>query len=272
MSKLRFLRGRPHALVAFFALLALAGLAACQPPKPPPKEPPPADPCAPAQVEIDAEECGWAFRAADINGEVTQSTGDFVTGPETPPVGPGSLRLTVGPDIDASHDAMEFRNVNFVGTKLADLTELTYSTYVDHPDDHSGQAAFLTLRIDKDGNGTGDETMFFEPVYQTGGYGTVDPSVSVPNQCSGMENPCAVVGEWQTWDALAGGWWINTGGPPLDTIAHYVSVNPNATIVNNDDGLGGVRIAAGYGSPPWPNFVGNVDALKINGKTFNFET
>jgi hypothetical protein len=42
--------------------------------------------------------------------------------------------------------------------------------------------------------------------------------------------------------------------------------------VNNADGLGGVRIAAGCGTPPWNDFVGNVDESKTNGKTFNFET
>jgi hypothetical protein len=256
-------------VIAVVAVLGVGGLAACNPNK---KPPPPGDPCAAATVVVNAEECGWAFRSADINGGATTSTGGFVTGPETPPVGSGSLQLIVGSDGDASHDAIEFRNVNFVGTKLADLTELKFSTYVVSNPDHTGQAGYLTLRIDKDGNGTGDDTMFFEPVYQHGSYQMVPGAGPVPNQCVGMENPCAVLGEWQEWDALAGGWWIDTGGPPLDTIAHYVSLNPDARIVNNADGLGGVRIAAGYGTPPWDNFVGNVDEFKINGKTFNFET
>lgn len=200
------------------------------------------------------------------------STSAFVAGPGTAPLGSGSLQLNVGSDSDTSHDAIEFRNVDFAGTKLADLTELEYSTYgVSHPD-HSGQAAYLTLVIDKDGNGSADEGLFFEPVYQTGGYGMVAGAGSVPNQCVGIENPCARLGQWQTWDALAGGWWANTGGPPLDTIAHYASVNPNAQIVNTATGLGGVRITAGYGTPPWANFVGNADALNINGKTFDFES
>jgi hypothetical protein len=259
--------------LAFGGLLALGAFAACGPVKSPPKPPPPPpDPCAGPEVEINAEECGWAFREADINSGTVQSTGGFVAGPETPPLGGGSLQLTVGPDDDVSHDAIEFRNVGFAGTKLADLTELKYWTYVDENPDHSGQAGYLTLRIDKDADGDGDDTMFFEPVYQHGSYAMVPGAGPVPNQCVGMENPCAVLGQWQEWDALAGGWWIATGGPPLDTIAHYLSVNPDATIVNNDDGLGGVRIAAGFGTPPWDDFVGNVDALTINGKTFDFET
>src|SRR2546427_322509 len=75
-----------------------------------------------------------------------------------------------------------------------------------------------------------------------------------------------VLGTWQTWNALVGGWWnINAGffGPPLTTISSYVAAHPGARIMNRADGAGGVRIAAGYGAGAWDNFVGNVDAFTI---------
>ena len=72
------------------------------------------------------------------------------------------------------------------------------------------------------------------------------------------------------------GWWLvvrkrRKFGPPLMTLASYTVDHPNATIVNGDGGIGGVRIIAGGGAGAWDNFTGFVDAFKINGSIFNFE-
>jgi hypothetical protein len=251
-------------------LVPVAGIAimaaTCQPTKPVVKPGPPGfNPCEADPVIINGEECGWAFRAADIDDGEKTSVGTFTSGPADPPSGNGSLKLEVGADSDSSHDAIEFRTGEFTGTKLSDITELKYTTYVENF--VNGQAPYLTLVVDKDGDGISDAGLFFEPVYQTGGYS----GDAVPNQCVGNETTCAVEGSWQTWDALAGGWWDGTGGPPLVTLANFIASNPEAQIVNNASGLGGVRITAGYGTPPWNDFVGEVDALTINGRTFDFE-
>ena len=64
---------------------------------------------------------GWTVDAIGT-GNVT-----FVTGPGTPPVGKGSAQLTIGANGD---DHASLRNRLYSGTKLTDLTALSYSTYV----------------------------------------------------------------------------------------------------------------------------------------------
>jgi hypothetical protein len=201
---------------------------------------------------------GWAFQ---ISGT---ATAQMVAGPASPPLGTGSAELAVGTDGDGG---AQMRNANYTGTKLSDLTALSYSTYVSA---FMGcQAPYIILNLDLDSDGTADDFLFFEPCYQTGSY-SGDP---VPNQGAPMLNT------WQTWDAFAGGWWsVNaaTFGPPLTTLATYIGAHPDATIVNTSSGLGGVRLVAGFGAGAWDNFVGNVDAFTIgvgsDVTTYDFET
>ncbi len=190
----------------------------------------------------------------------------FVTGPATPPLGIGSAQLSVGAD---GNKSAQLRQPNYSGTLLPsggppaanELTGLSYSTYVQVPGS-GGQTPYLNLLIDNNNDGTVDDQLFFEPVYQNGTY-SGDP---VPDQCAVNPSGCVAVGEWQTWDAFSGGWWsLNaaTFGPPLVTLQTYRTANPNARIVNASNGLGGVRIIAGIGAGAWDNFVGNVDQFEI---------
>jgi hypothetical protein len=204
----------------------------------------------------------------DLHGWAPQTDGDgastsFVTGPEGTPCGTGSLELAVGANGD---NGAQFRNSNYDGTTLASLTELSYAVYVAQ-DGSGGQAPYLILNIDQNNDGTIDDLLFFEPVYQTGAYGgDVVPDQGVP-----------VVGEWKTYNALVGGWWsLNAGtfGPPVTTIQSYLALYPDAVIKNSETG-GGVRIVAGFGAGAWDNFVGNADCLTIGvsgtSTTFDFE-
>jgi hypothetical protein len=213
----------------------------------------------------------------NTNGWQTQSSGTasvtFVTGPGTPPLGIGSAQLAVGAD---GGSAAQLRNPNYAGTLLSDITALSYSTYAQSGGS-GGQTPYIILNIDNDNNGSVDDQLFFEPVYQNGTYSTVDPSVTIPNQC-GTNPGCVTQGVWQTWDAQNGGWWAlsaATFGPPLTTLAFYQQGHPNARIVNSGT-LGGVRIVAGFGAGAWDNFIGNVDSFRIavnagSDTTFNFE-
>jgi hypothetical protein len=204
---------------------------------------------------------------AQLDGWAVQTDGTasvaFVNGPAAPPLGSGSVELRVGADGDS--DA-ELRNSDWSGTALTDITTLSYSTYVTQYID--GQAPYLILNVDYTGDGVTDDLLFFEPVYQSGTYG----GDAVPNQC-GANPSCVVLGAWQTWDARAGGWWsLNAGtfGPPLVTLASYAAAHPGAQIVNSTTG-GGLRVVAGGGAGAWDNFIGNADALTINGTTYDFE-
>ncbi|HVM30316.1 MAG TPA: hypothetical protein VM305_06060 [Candidatus Limnocylindrales bacterium] len=201
---------------------------------------------------------GWAFSTTG-----TASAG-MVTGPGAPPLGTGSAQLSVGADGDSG---ARLRNSSHNGTLLARLTALSYSTYVQQ-DGSGGQAPYLILDVDLNADGAWDDLLFFEPVYQTGAYS----GDTVPNQGSVM------VGTWQEWDALAGGWWAlsaGTFGPPLVTLENYVAAHPGARLASPANGDGSLRIVAGFGAGAWDNFVGNADAFSIgvdgNNTTYDFE-
>ncbi|HWS88075.1 MAG TPA: hypothetical protein VN282_13985 [Pyrinomonadaceae bacterium] len=208
---------------------------------------------------------GWQIQTSGTGQTVT-----FEQGPGTPPLGTGSAELAVGPN---GGGAAQLRQPQYGGTKLSDLTALSYSTYVTQFGS-GGQAPYIILNIDNDNNGTVDDQLFFEPVYQNGGYS----GDTVPNQCPTSGPLCVELNEWQTWDALAGGWWAvsaGTFGPPLITLDTYIAAHPDATIVNSSTGLGGLRIVAGFGAGAWDNFIGNVDAFTVgvgsNSTTYDFE-
>lgn len=219
----------------------------------------------------------WYPLNTDVCGGALTASQDFVEGPASPPLGSGSYQMTVGSN--GNSYALIYYNIA-QPIPLAHITSLSYSTYVTDYNDR--QAPFLTIYLDKDGVGGYDDRLNFEPVYQDASinYATVAGSI-VPDQGEVVE------GSWQTWDALAGGWYSSfatlgtgSGGPPLVTIEKYLETYPDALIVNvpNTDGGtgGGLRVAAGCGGASWPNFDGGFDALTLGINSvetvFDFET
>jgi hypothetical protein len=187
-----------------------------------------------------------AFSTPGSTGSTT-----FEFGPETPPRGDGSVEFQTGAD---GNSGEELRFDVLDDVRLDQVTQLSYWTYVDQGS--GGQAPYLILRLDWDGNGTQDDLIFFEPDYQHG-YTT-----DVPDQGD------LLVDEWQSWDALRGGWWsVNDPvfGPGADvgTLEEYLAAHANATVVPGTDGSGGLRLVVGYGAPAWNDFVGNADALEV---------
>ncbi len=198
-------------------------------------------------------------------------TAGFETGPGVPPAGSGSAELKVGTDTGGI-DRAEFRNVNYHGVKLSDLTELSYKEYITAGSGCVAPYILLSVDVDADGvfnpGGGIDDGLFFEPCYQTGTYGTDPPAQVIPVQNGGV----VATGTWQTWDALIGGWWSNSyggaGGPPLTTLPAYLTKlaglgYPNPKIANSDSCLGGLRVRVGPGPPVWNNFEGNADDLRV---------
>lgn len=184
-------------------------------------------------------------RTADSTGSTT-----FVTGPATPPMGTGSVQFAIGPN---GAGAEELRFTGFHGTRLDDVTGLSYWTYGQTSAD---QAVYMILHLDWDNDGDQDDLLFFEPEYQSG------YSMAVPNQ-----GPLAM-GVWQLWNARTGGWYSQNEptlvpGAGVNTIDAYLLLHPDATIVPSSTGLGGLRFVTGFGAPAWNNFVGNLDAVSI---------
>lgn len=216
---------------------------------------------APIKVQP-ANANGWTIQTGALSGSNTSSS-QYVVGPATAPLGRGSLRVSIGANGDSY---LIFRNPNFNNVRIADLTSLSYDTYVTSYVD--SQAHAISLEIDTDNNGTADDRLWFEPAYQGAAYFPSFP-----------QGPLTT-GTWQHWDALRGGWYANSGaggatpGSGVKSIAVYLAARPNARIVNVAAG-GGVRLYAGGGSGSWDNFDGNADNLKIgvlgNDTTFDFD-
>jgi hypothetical protein len=199
---------------------------------------------APGQMD------GWTA-VNDTCGAATTGSVAFVNGPSSPPAGTGSLQYTVGSNGDSYPTV---RTGNFNAVKLSNLTSLDYYTYVSHSGS-GGQAPYIDLYVDNDNNGTRDDILTFEPVYN-------------PSQGS------VALNTWQHWNALSGLWWSDSmgGPPPLFTLASYISGHPNARILPSG---GSFILAAGCGGAAWTSFVGNADKLTVGvsgvNTTYDFE-
>jgi hypothetical protein len=141
---------------------------------------------------------------------------------------------------------------------------------------NGAQAPYLGLDISFDHGATIGDKLFFEPVYQTPSSG----NPLLPNQGS------PVLNQWQTWNALVGGWWSDnsygnatpgTGVKSLTAIlAAYTLAGDTSVTISNDpsNGLGGVRLTSGFASAG-DVFNTNVDNFTIGtgakSTTYDFE-
>ncbi|HEX9991191.1 MAG TPA: right-handed parallel beta-helix repeat-containing protein [Chloroflexia bacterium] len=130
-----------------------------------------------------SNQAGWRWMEEDT----AAGGGMLVTGPATPPLGTGSAKLSVD-----GTGRFILSNLAYAGTRLADITNLAYSSYSE------GASNILapSLQFDIDYNLTDSNTawqgrLIYEP-YQDG-------SVITP-------------GSWQTWSPMTGKWWAS-GAP-----------------------------------------------------------
>ncbi len=195
-----------------------------------------------------ADQRNWAF--FDDFGSGTGS-GGFEAGPATPLLGTGSAFLTI--DSVARHAFEVF--THYAGTRMDDITSLSYSSYQDN---NANTILAISLQFDIDYNLTDANNNFqgrlvFEP-YQSG---TVQQNV------------------WQTWDARGAGLWYasntsvngSNGACPQNapcTWQQVLTAFPNAGVRNTP--TSGLLFKAGG---PWsPGFDGNVDALNVGINNF----
>lgn len=139
--------------------------------------------------------------------------GAFRSGPGTPPSGTGSFQFVT----PTGADKATLFNFDHAGTALADIDQMSYSTY--RTAGSAQQVTAINVVVDLDGNGSPDTTLVYEPVYNGGG---------------------VVDGVWQTWDAYNGGnaiWWSSNpipSAPNRDTFVSWdtiVGANPGAVIL-----------------------------------------
>jgi parallel beta-helix repeat protein len=200
--------------------------------------------------------------------ELSNNPGDvsMVTGPGTPPLGAGSVRIGV-PNTPTGQSALLYANAANAATKFSQISALQYSTYRSSVDAGNNLAVTLQLNADydtTDGNTGWQGRAVFEPYFTSPG--------GVPQNT------------WQTWNTLTGKWWM-TGNAVVGNVnvgkactqaspctwASLLTAYPNAGF-NPTQPV--VTLKAGSAGS-WPGFVGNADALKLgvgaNDTTWNFE-
>jgi hypothetical protein len=200
----------------------------------------------------------------------------FVAGPSAPPLGVGSLQLATGNGTVGGTCVAALRNNNYNGVLLSSLTSLSYSTYESV--NNTQQFPFIVLHINYGiGDPNADDSLFFEPPYQTPGTGN--------SACT--DQGVTVNDSWQTWNALTGCWWSNSGnfgnqGTGVEPLSDLLAQYPNAFIQNETDpnsltpgvAQGGVSVEVGEGQDT-DQFVGNVDNFTIgtatSTTTYNFD-
>jgi len=212
---------------------------------------------------------GWSFFTTNSSGTIAATTGSsgLVNGPSTPPLGTGSANLYTGPSGGGATSA-QMRNSDWSGTALSALTTLSYSTYATAW--NGAQDSFLQLYIDTNNDGAYDDRLYFEPTYSRAAAGNGNP------------NPQAdpALNTWQTWNLLTGMWYsdsVSGPGSNAKPFSYFLSQYPSAKIVNdvnNQGGLGGIRITAGLASAS-NSFNVSIDAFSIGTSagttTYDFE-
>ncbi len=205
---------------------------------------------------------GWVFYNDATDTPCTDSAVcRFVVGPTGQPAGVGSGELAT----PLGTDSKALLLADYAGTRFAQITTLSYSTYRQSVDAGNNLAISLQFNADYDLDDASSGYMgriVFEPYQGIGG--------NVPQAT------------WQTWDAKAGKWWGRTtvkkanadfANPCVqatpctwtELLSAFPSIGVHAT-------FGAVVLKAGS---TWPGFRGNADNLTIgvsgSNTTFDFE-
>jgi hypothetical protein len=209
-------------------------------------------------AEVFADPTSWFFYN-DENDTIDDSLGSFVSGPETPPEGSGSVEISV-----TGAQRRNLATYQFAGTALADITQLKFSTY--NPSAGNGgspnRSGYLNFNVSFDGNDTWQRRLFYVP----------------------SQNGTVLQDTWQQWDAIAGGtalwgWsgfeaagnqWPDGNTSPLRTWADLLASFPDIQIRDTDSWLG-IRV----GEPYADGYTENIDAFVFGTgavvRTWDFE-
>ncbi len=186
---------------------------------------------------VKAVDTTWVFAAEGAAG----STGAYVAGPGTAPLGTGSAEFTV----NATNQSEILAKSMLGGTKLTDITEFAYSSH--QPSGSVTAALQFNVSFDNAAaNAPYQGRLVYEPTYTVG----------------------TLPAGWQRWDTLAGKWWAtNFGGASGGlcvqaspcTWSQILTLWPNARI-NPNPAYAAVLFKLGAGPA---SFTANVDHLTI---------
>jgi hypothetical protein len=168
----------------------------------------------------------------------------------------GCVTMNLPTSSDPTLRRIRLRKGGYSGTRLSDLTDLKYSTYVVN-----NAPTIMVLQIDVNGDENKDFNIFYNPIQLD----------------QGSDFPPIMPNTWQQWDALHGRWDIEVPTIPIPqfptaecTIPQLLNVFPNARIIDTAP-IGhngeGVRFTIG-GNPRslYDNTIGYFDALIIGTK------
>jgi hypothetical protein len=202
---------------------------------------------------------GWIEQQINnvAGGQVFSDSSDFVEivcGPvnsSDPRLVHGSVLMTLPTTANSTLRRVRFRKEGLSGTRVADLTELKYSTYVVY-----NSPAVLVLQIDSDNDGDRDFNIAYNPDERA--FPQADPN-----------HPAILPNTWQQWDALHGTWTaadLSAFGSLQELVGQY----PEARIMDEPPigGRGaGVYFTLGPAIPAqtylFTDAVGYIDALII---------
>lgn len=202
-----------------------------------------------------ATQDSWYFYNDNTNTASTAEipgSYEFVTGAGDPPHGVGSIEFNAG-----ATDRWTIATNQFAGTTLADLGDLTFTTY--RPATSADQSLFFNLDIDFDNTTT------------TGYQGRL---VFVPE-----DNGTVTDDAWQTWDLDAGVWrwsryasngnqWLDGDTDELRSWSDIMTAFPNAEVLF-ETFTGQVVVRAGHPGPVGLN--GFLDEVSVADVTYDFE-
>ncbi|HEX5655052.1 MAG TPA: hypothetical protein VFX58_18375 [Chitinophagaceae bacterium] len=207
---------------------------------------------------------GWKEQQVNIASGITifSDSSDHVEvvyGPENnsdPRLIQGCVTMNLPTSADPALRRVRLRRGGYSGTRLSELTELRYSTYVVW-----NAPTIMVLQVDINNDDTKDFNIFFSPTprWQGSGY------------------PPVVLNTWQQWNALEGKWHIEAGFLPefpdnectmqeLLSLPQYANARIIDTRPEGHNGEG-VRFTIG-GNPrsEYDNTIGYFDALIIGTK------
>ena len=174
----------------------------------------------------------------------------------------GSMTMNLPTSADPTLRRIRLRKAGYSGTRLADITELKYSTYVVY-----NCPTNMVLQIDINGDEATDFNIWYDPRTD------FQEDKSHPFELN----------KWQQWDALAGTWHPELADVPIPeslihgcSIAQLIEVFPNARIIDTPPvrhSGEGVRFTIG-GTPTnlFANTIGYFDALIIGTKNEQHST
>ena len=194
-------------------------------------------------ADVISEPTSWFFYN-DETDMIDNTLGSFITGPNTPPAGLGSVHVSV-----SGTQRRNLATYRFSGTPLANITTLSFSTY--NPSVGNGgsinRSGYLNFNVDFNGTDTWQRRLVYVP----------------------SDNGTVLQNTWQEWDAVDGGralWkysgamWPGTVTPGSttrtwnDILISYPGVRVRVT-----DSWMGVRV----GEPYADGYTENIDAFKF---------